>query len=170
MEVHNRKVQMANLIARLYRRLVDEEQFEGDVAIFFDEQKLSIWEGPFARDYTDEALLAFNEYTIEEILAVFRKHRGGIARPQAEDPSEISREEAERIARQKLPEGTHCFFLDPVDLNTQALYFTEEDPNLYGPSAWKVWLTWLPSRDDDPLPSTELFYIALPKPQPHIIQ
>lgn len=170
MEARNRKVQLADLIARLYERLVHEEQFLGDVTIFFDEQKLSVWEGPFGRDYTDEALLAFNEHTIEEVLAAFREYRGGVARSQPAAPAEVSREEAERIARQKFPEGTRCFFLHPVDLGTQENYFTEDDPDLYVPSAWKVWLTWIPSRDDNPLPSTELFYIALPKPQPHVIQ
>jgi hypothetical protein len=170
MEAHHRKVYLADLIARLYERLVREEQFLGDVTIFFDEEKLSIWEGSFARDYTDEILLAFNEQSIEEILAAYREYQGGIARLQPTAPAEISREEAERIARRKFPEGTHRFFLHPVDLHTQELYFTEDDPNLYGPNAWKVWLIWIPSRDDNPLPSTELFYIALPKTQPHIIQ
>lgn len=170
MEAHSRKVQLADLIAQLYERLVTETQFWGDVTIFFDEGKLSVWEDSFARDYTNEALLEFNEHTIEEILAAFREYRGSIARPQPVAPKEISREEAERVARKKFPEETHRFFLHPVDLNTQELYFTEDNPDLYEPNAWKIWLTWIPSRDDHSLPSTELFYIGIPKPQPHIIQ
>src|SRR5437660_2016279 len=119
MEAHNRKVQLADLIARLYERLVNEEQFLGNATIFFDEKKLSIWEGSFARDYTDEVLLAFNEHTIEEVLAAFREYRESSTRSQPVAPSEISREVAERVAQEKFPEGTHRFFLSPVDLGTQ---------------------------------------------------
>jgi hypothetical protein len=163
----NSKAQLADFVAQLYERLT-EEGFQGDVTMFTEaETKLSIWEGFFVLDYHEEMLPVFGEEQIEEILLAFRAHRGA-TRKRTKNPPNISYEVAEESARRELPEHVHRFFIHPVDLATQLDLFTDDDPTAYQSSAWKVWCVYLPDRSD--LPSTELFYIAMPKAMSHIIR
>lgn len=160
---------LAAAFYRLYKVLVEDLQFQGDVWADI-EGELKIWEGNFSREYSDIENLPSS--FVEDTIAAFASYRA--AHPVEPPPAMlISEDEARRAAERSLKAIRRLahWHLSACDLQTQRIMITDTDIALYQRPAWKVWFVSAPGDDDDtPWPTTENFYIALPVPTPHIIQ